>query len=601
MAGSGTSAMPRWARRLVEDSLLLEPLLAARLVGLSGGSPRFLLQVVQDWVLRGQLASTPEGFVLRDPDSIGLPGDLTQLFLGRLEPLEEGNPVPLEVAAALGARFDREDWLALCPEMGAVASRATEAGLLAPTRTGWRFQVGAVREVLAQRARDEGRWESHHARCVRMIGVRVGAPVRLGRHLLESGSVGRAFELLYEEAQQARLAGRGQEALQLADLSSKALGGLSPSEDDERLGQQLLLECRLLWDLADIETLFLRAGRLLERARRQGWQVLEGEALRFRALAKRARRDRTCEEDFRAALAVYVAIGEPRRACRVQGDLCNLCCVFGRVEEAEVLGSLAVEGARRLGDTEGLALSLLARSLARERLGRLEEALTDAEEGHAIAVSQGVALWQVNGLTATTRVLYELGRLNEARVGLERLAETQRERLNLRALATTLNRLGDLEREQGHPDAAERYYREVVDMGRLIGHNRHFARLNLGLLLLQVGRPSQVVPMVSPVEDHAVGIGHQLLEACAGSLLCWAHASLGDGRSVVERLDRIEVLLEHLGMPDGDLAVALEEAGHQALAHVDRPTAIRALSLAARVYELRGDSAAATACRGLIG
>ncbi len=584
------------ARRLVEDSLLLEPLLAARAVGLSGGSPRFLLQLVQDWVQRDQLAPTAEGFVLREPDATALPGDMAALLLRRLDPVELGDPGPLELAAALGARVDREEWLALAPQGEPIATRAVAAGLWEPTRAGWRFQVGVVREVLAERARAAGRWADHHERCVRLLQARPGAGLRLGRHLLAAGDAGRAFELLYEEAQRARLFGRGQDALQLADQTAQALALLQPAADDERLGQQLLLECRLLWDLGDVDTLRLRADRMLDQARTHGWRVLEGEALRCRALARRARRDPTCETDFHGALAVFVAVEDSWRASRVQGDLCNLYCVLGRADDAEPLGSLAVQGARRLGDREGLAMALLARSLARERQGRLEEALADAVAGRAVTTTEGVPLWEINGLRRTSEVLVELGRANEARAQLLELVDGLRLQLNLGALGSVLNRLGDLERAQGRRDAAERCYREVVDMGRLVGHSRHFARLNLGLLLLQSGRAAPVVGLASPVASHAAEIGHHLLEACARSLLCWAHAVLGDAEGFESGLVQVEDAVARFGLPDLDLAIAMEQAGRQAAIQLGPELAARALAVAASTYERRGDRAAAEGC-----
>ncbi len=196
-------------RRLLEDVLRLEPLLSARVVGLAGGSPQFAQQVVSGWAQRGELIPTPEGFVLRDPDHTRLPEDLTSLLLERLEPLENGDPVPLEVAAALGARVYEEEWLALCPGVEGLARRATEAGLLQPIRDGWRFQEGVVREILAERSRRGGRWAGHHGRCARLLADRPEKRMRLGRHLLESGMVEQAFERLTEAVQQGVVAWPG--------------------------------------------------------------------------------------------------------------------------------------------------------------------------------------------------------------------------------------------------------------------------------------------------------------------------------------------------------------------------------------------------------
>jgi predicted ATPase len=96
--------------QLVHSMLGLEERLARDIARRTSGNPLFAIQLVGDWVERGDLVGGAHGFELRDGASLDLPDDIHDLWSGRLARLFDSLPAvarddvetALELAALLG-------------------------------------------------------------------------------------------------------------------------------------------------------------------------------------------------------------------------------------------------------------------------------------------------------------------------------------------------------------------------------------------------------------------------------------------------------------------------------------------------------------------
>ena len=117
---------PEEHRALVETLLGLEGALARLVEERTAGNPMFAVQLVGDWVQRRVLGPGPQGFQLRDGAEAHLPDDLFAAWAGRVDDLLEDRPESdrhaLEIAAVLGQRVDRHEWLAACRARGMAPS-----------------------------------------------------------------------------------------------------------------------------------------------------------------------------------------------------------------------------------------------------------------------------------------------------------------------------------------------------------------------------------------------------------------------------------------------------------------------------------------------
>ena len=203
-----THLSPRDATALVRGLLGLDGDLAERVEERVAGNPLFAVQLVGDWVNRGLLVATEEGFRLKQGASIDLPDDLHALWSDALQPLLAQHPdeaiISLELAAALGDRVDLREWVALCkaceaPAPTTLTDSLARARLMRPQATGWDFTHAMLRESLERHAREAGRWVHHHQACCEMLRALHPKSVdagRMGRHLMEAGTVDEATSWL---------------------------------------------------------------------------------------------------------------------------------------------------------------------------------------------------------------------------------------------------------------------------------------------------------------------------------------------------------------------------------------------------------------------
>ncbi|WP_149829126.1 AfsR/SARP family transcriptional regulator [Streptomyces tailanensis] len=166
----------------------------------------------------------------------------------------------------------------------------------------------------------------------------------------------------------------------------------------------------------------------------------------------------------------------------------------GRLAELDVLGRIALEVARSLGDDEAEAFALTDRAGLHFMSGRTSEAL-DLND-------QGLTLWRKLGVVSCVRrclnnrglVLESLGRYEESEETLRQSLELSRQLGDPYGEAVTFSHLGNLYK---HTDAraAIAHHERSLALGEIADSVvvRHTAHCNIGYAHLRLGEPAAAV------------------------------------------------------------------------------------------------------------
>ncbi len=198
---------------LVRELVGLEGRLATRIEERTGGNPLFAVQLVGDWIERGLLVPSEQGFELRAGASLDLPDSLQQVWGDRVEHLlrdcTEAQVLALVLAAVLGQEVNGPEWREACERVGADPDPALLEGLLREQlirtsdegpQAGFGFVHGMLRETLTLQARDNGRLAQLHRECAAVLEGKRGrsVPERRGRHLVAASEHEAALPLLLD-------------------------------------------------------------------------------------------------------------------------------------------------------------------------------------------------------------------------------------------------------------------------------------------------------------------------------------------------------------------------------------------------------------------
>jgi eukaryotic-like serine/threonine-protein kinase len=491
-------------RALVEELLGLEGSLAGAVAARTSGNPLFAVQLVGDFVSRGVLELTPEGFALRRGEQAAFPDDLHGVWSERiarvLRRTPPGSQHALELGSVIGSAGDDGEWQALCDEVGIHLSpqlidELLVARLLVPDDAGLRFAHAMLRESVLRVAAEEGRLEDHHRAAARMLAKRYGdrrraAAERIGRHLLLAGDVEAALPYLLRAAEEsARTTGYAQAHMILAERDA-GVDKLGLPEDDPRRAEGWVLKA----------TLLIEEGRTDEA---QMWAAL---ALRYR---DDPRHVRVVARALRAQALVSVQQAQWEEATR-------------RFNEARA-------AAESMNDSELTGLCLTGLADAAYYRGRLDD--SGALYSHALALCQerGDEAGMATCLWNLAYVSLWRGEAEPARELLIRQQKLARRSGHRTMIANGKNALGDLERFSGRYDDAEARYDDALRLLDAIGSGkRRTVRVNMAMNALGRGqleraqtRARDVLPEVMRVEPALSALCHGVLAAVAAHARDW--------------------------------------------------------------------------------
>jgi tetratricopeptide (TPR) repeat protein len=239
---------PSECRTLIDELLVLDEALAARVVARSGGNPLFATHIVREWVAKGVLDTTPVGFRLRDGADEGIPDDMYETWRARVEAVarRRGRDAQraLQIAALLEGVIDENEWVDAAAQLGisiptGLVDDLARARLVESSEGGWEFAHGMIRESIARSAEDSGHAAEIHRAIALMLVERYahgspGVSERKARHLLDADELDAAIDALLDGAVERFEGGDFARADGLLLQREETLARLRPERTDPR-------------------------------------------------------------------------------------------------------------------------------------------------------------------------------------------------------------------------------------------------------------------------------------------------------------------------------------------------------------------------------
>ncbi|HEY4220617.1 MAG TPA: tetratricopeptide repeat protein, partial [Myxococcota bacterium] len=549
-------------RALVEELLGLEPGFASAVAARTAGNPLFAVQLVGDFVTRGVLELTPDGFALKKGERAALPDDLHGVWSERVARVLSRAPAPareaLELGAVLGSNGDDGEWQALCDEAkvelpAALIDELLVARLVVPDEAGLRFGHAMLRESVLRAAAEGGRLEQHHQTAARMLLKRYGerrrgVAERIGRHLVAAGRFAEALpHLLHAAEEAARTQGYAQAHALLAERDA-ATDAADIGEDDPRRAEGWAHKASLLVD----------EGRIDEA------RMWAGLVLRFRGYPQHAR--------------VMPSAMRARAQCALQQ---------AKWEEAERFFDEAKRASEEVNDKEQVAQCLVGLSDAAHSRGLLDQA--GALLTQALAICSEMNDEEAMALCLWNAAYVAIGRgdTEQARQLLLRQQKLARRTGYRSMIANGKNALGDLERFSGrYSDAAARY-EDALRLFEAIGSDkRHTVRLNMAMNALGhadiAGAKKLADALLAELHraDPRSPMCHGILTAVAARERDWKAYDL--------HMRAFMALKHEQGNVETDMPLAFEMIGDHARAQGDDARAAEAYENALDLWEHLG-------------
>lgn len=526
---------------LVRGLLGLEGTLAEAVEKRTAGNPLFAVQLVGDWVERGLLEAGETGFCLKSGAEAHLPDDLHAVWRERIERALSDRPSDdaqaLELAAVLGSSIEPWEWEQVCglseikpsPELvERLADQHLVRVVSGDAGESWQFVHSMLAESLVRRAAERGRLGEHNEACAAMLAGRrdTDSAERRGRHLSNAGRHRAALQPLSEAI--AALLGAG-------DLR-RAEGLLALYE------QAVARSRRLAGHPAAVRAAVLRA----RVARLQG-NLHEAASLARTAMEAVA--SRTGPEGRAVYRDALVELGN----CRVH---------MGELAEARTHLQEALRLSQREGDSHAIALCRRQMAYVRMSEGELVGATLDARESIFAAEEGADSVEVAQGYQILSRCLLLRGQLTEAAFLLEE-ARLRFERAGARwGVATAINSLGEIAREQGEAVAAERHYRDAANRYVAIGAgDQIYPRINLGLLLVEQARWMEALEILLPLRVEVSRQRRGSMEAAISVAVLPPLAAMGRWDEFDLFVLRGRSLLLETGFVEPDLARKASLAG----------------------------------------
>lgn len=459
---------PAEHRQLLEGLLRFPGELADELAARTAGNPLFAVHLVGDWVQRGVLEISEDGFRLREGEEAILPDDLHAVWSARVDRLvgsDAGARAALEIAALAGRLVDGEEWRAACRAARIdlapaflerlYASRlvvADDEGVHGPAS--FRFVHGMLTECLVRKAAEQGRLPTAHGALAesllpRFVAGDLEVAERLSIHLRGAGRLDEALPALREAARQGLDSSDFDRALALLDLHANAMNELCLEEGHREWGENLVVRA---------ETLF-RQGALEQAATAARDAVEHAGGFAVEDLLPRARyvcgligihRDeyRESEELLIDALQRFDAECRDVETAKCLRALAQIAHGEGNREIAFNCYLNALELCRQNDDALGMAASLVGMGAS--------DPLTSG--GSAAFLEEALNLYERTG--------------------------------NLYGVSSTLRVLGDVAKAQGRLGEAEKLYRRALKIAQRIGaaYQEALVVASLSRVLIERGR-----------------------------------------------------------------------------------------------------------------
>ncbi len=556
---------PQAQAELIKELLGLEPRLAAQVQKRTEGNPLFAIQLVGDWVQRGVLEVSPQGFTLAPGEKGELPDDIHEVWLNHLQLLLEhapkGTRETLELAAVLGQEIDFKEWKHACklenlPPRAHLWNELYEARLARPIRNArWRLIHGMLRESLLRMARQNGREAHLHTLCARMLTgfyppKTRGIQERIGRHFFVANRYQDALAPLYEAAKEMLAQGKLDRVERLLDRRDQAMKAMGCAENDPRYGKAWLMRLEL-------------AGFRGERAAARIWLKKSAESATLHR-----------DEFLEASVLVYDA-----RVRRIWS---------GERHKAREILERAYVLAQRSGNHK--ARITAQRELGTNALdgGEVDRAIHFYQQSVQLSKQQDDLPELCASLRNLANVLAQQERYEEALAIYQQIFDHSEAWGDLKLKIYVLTGLGEMQRWQGHYAEAESSYRQVLTLMNKMGIYEPIFELNLGLVWIERGRYQEAHDLLETMAQQARAANHPHEFHIISTGLIATTAALGHWESFDHHLNYALEFSAQLQITHPDEARYIQKAAERAAAHRQNARARRAYQAARELWRRQG-------------
>ncbi|MCO4747435.1 MAG: protein kinase [Proteobacteria bacterium] len=546
---------------LVDALIGLAPERAVEVVERTAGNPLFAVQLVGEWVARGDLQPTERGYDLSSAAE-SMPTDLDAVWAARVERAmalwPEAATQCIELAAVLGDDVDAREWTALCDQAGVQRHTGVRDELIHlrlahsdNPSDGWAFQHPRVRLALLDRATRAGRLARWHRAAVGALRHQAGGtPDRIGQHLIAAGEPELALRPLLEGVDRRMALADWSVAEALLAQHATALALLGLAADDPRVGRGWLIRARLALLLGKPDEAQELLDQILVHRQVPAWAEVVTRALRFAGRVLRRK---------------------------------------GHLTEGRSLASASVDGARALGDPQLLAECLLDLGEVQVELGEIAPSAASTEEALQICTARE----DVAGVARCEEQLGWLaqgaGDYRRARMLYDRAAAAWRALGQRWGEAQVRNISGDVTRYSGDLDAADALYLESERLYASVGAwSKIYPQYNRALVALESGAFDQAAARLDRVQPEFERLGHRAILADIALVRCALAVHARDGEVWDEELAKAKRLYEETQVTDEDSARVAELAARVADREGERERARGAWEIAAAQWRALG-------------
>jgi DNA-binding CsgD family transcriptional regulator len=485
----------------------------------SAGSPLFALELARSVLSRG-----PQ---LDGPSTLPVPEELHDLLRDRLQELPEGARDALAILAAQPRPTTTgmaEDSLVEAVDAGIVVVEGREVRFTHPL-------LATVAYELAGRAR---RAEIHSA-----LAEQANEIEERARHLALAAEEphDRVAAALDEAAVHAAARGAPYAAAELAEMAARRTPVEQPDEQRRRR-----------FDAAT----YLRAAADPVRVRTASEQLLRElppGVFRARVLNLLAE---VREDDLQLALgcaeqALGEAAQDPSVAARAEMMIGTVLLIQGDFERSLQHRHAAVELGERSGNRELLALLIAHAAHTENLLGRYTPGLLERglrlEQEHEILLEYGPTF------VAALRAMYG-DRIDDARVGLERVKRAAIEAGDETNLSNVYLHLAELECRAGNLDEAERFASEGLERAEQSGLDHSEGALSYIRALIASMRGEEATTRQLAQRGLELVWPKGIFFVQLHSVLGFLELSLGEAAAALEHLRPLPAILDRMGYGD---------------------------------------------------
>ena len=548
-------------RELLENLLSLRPDVADTVLEITGGTPLFAVQLVDDWVVRGKLRVTDDGFAIDQAREQGLPNDLSDLIDQRLAYLlgefPEGTLPALELAAALGHAVEQDEWEALCEIAGeaipdGLIGAMIKANLATREENGWQFAHNKILNVLVASAKFHSRWASHHAHAARMVHERYSyhersIPMRHAEHLMAAHAWEAALDALVSALYMAVDFGHYEQIDPIIGAYEQCMQELElPEEHPFRIRHWCLSSARMR-----LEGLHDEAHEILDEAisiaSQHDWPGELALAMRFKGLLLAAQGSHSnAVELFEQAIELFEQTEQMEYLARTIAALGQCLSWLSRAREAADMHLRALEIFEAIGNE-----ALIGRS-------------------HELLIAS----------------MYDIGEDERALAHAEAALDSARKQGNTRLEAATRNELGILHRQRGDLELAReefhesaRLYEPLSEVNFMVVHH------NMGVVALMKQDWVMARGHLEPSYERLMELEQRwIMPEIIASMICLTAAehdwerwrSYLDVLDEVSNVETTSPVVAKMMMRSAELALAADEHSHArhclyiALSHYQR-------------------------------